>query len=574
MKRLLLLITVIGFGNYSASAQLTSFEKSDGKESADYFEAINWYKSLSKKSSEIKIIEMGTTDAGYPLHLILISHDRTFNPAQWHSKKKVVILINNGIHAGEPDGIDANMMLTRDIINNKIILPDNVTVAIIPVYNIGGCLNRNNTSRVNQNGPIEYGFRGNSQNLDLNRDFTKNDSRESKSFATIFHYLNPDIFIDNHVSDGADYQHTMTLLTTQYDKLEENLGSWLKDIFEPSIYTNMSKKGWDLIPYVDFEFTNLDDGMNMFYDPPRYSSGYAALFNTLSFVPETHMLKPYKQRVKSTYDLMISFIEEAHLHASEIIQKRKEANEKGLIKKQISLKWLPQQTKFKEIIFKGYEKDSSLSEATGLQKYFFNHNKPFTRKIKFYNHFQAVENIELPTAYIIPYGWQDVIERLKINGVKLEQLKKDSLINVTAYHIESYKSSARPYEKHHKNYEVKTSSSSIYLKFLKGDYIIKMNQSANRYLAEMLEPNGDDSFFAWNFFDGILQQKEGYSDYRWEDIAAEVLKKDSLLREKLENKKKTDSAFAIDASQILDFIYKNSPYYEKVHMRYPVFRIE
>ncbi len=574
MKRLLLLITVIGFGNYSASAQLTSFEKSDGKESADYFEAINWYKSLSKKSSEIKIIEMGTTDAGYPLHLILISHDRTFNPAQWHSKKKVVILINNGIHAGEPDGIDANMMLTRDIINNKIILPDNVTVAIIPVYNIGGCLNRNNTSRVNQNGPIEYGFRGNSQNLDLNRDFTKNDSRESKSFATIFHYLNPDIFIDNHVSDGADYQHTMTLLTTQYDKLEENLGSWLKDIFEPSIYSNMSKKGWDLIPYVDFEFTNLDDGMNMFYDPPRYSSGYAALFNTLSFVPETHMLKPYKQRVKSTYDLMISFIEEAHLHASEIIQKRKEANEKGLIKKQISLKWLPQQTKFKEITFKGYEKDSSLSEATGLQKYFFNHNKPFTRKIKFYNHFQAVDNVELPTAYIIPYGWQDVIERLKINGVKLEQLKKDSLINVTAYHIESYKSSARPYEKHHKNYEVKTSSSSIYLKFLKGDYIIKMNQSANRYLAEMLEPNGDDSFFAWNFFDGILQQKEGYSDYRWEDIAAEVLKKDSLLREKLENKKKTDSAFAVDASQILDFIYKNSPYYEKVHMRYPVFRIE
>ena len=489
-------------------------------------------------------------------------------------EKKVVILINNGIHAGEPDGIDANMMLTRDIINNKIILPDNVIVAIIPVYNIGGCLNRNNTSRVNQNGPIEYGFRGNSQNLDLNRDFTKNDSRESKSFATIFHYLNPDIFIDNHVSDGADYQHTMTLLTTQYDKLEDNLGSWLKDIFEPSIYTNMSKKGWDLIPYVDFEFTNLDDGMNMFYDPPRYSSGYAALFNTMSFVPETHMLKPYKQRVKSTYDLMISFIEEAHLHASEIIQKRKEANEKGLIKKQISLKWLPQQTKFKEIIFKGYEKDSSLSEATGLQKYFFNHNKPFTRKIKFYNHFQAVENVELPTAYIIPYGWQDVIERLKINGVKLEQLKKDSLINVTAYHIESYKSSARPYEKHHKNYEVKTSSSSIYLKFLKGDYIIKMNQSANRYLAEMLEPNGDDSFFAWNFFDGILQQKEGYSDYRWEDIAAEVLKKDSLLREKLENKKKTDSAFAIDASQILDFIYKNSPYYEKVHMRYPVFRIE
>ena len=170
-------------------------------------------------------------------------------------KNKIVILINNGIHAGEPDGIDASMMLARDIVNKKVTLPKNVVLAFIPIYNIGGCLNRNSTSRVNQNGPVEYGFRGNSQNLDLNRDFIKCDSRETMSFANIFQNLNPDIFIDNHVSDGADYQHTMTLLTTQYDKLGGDLGNWLKNNFEPSIYHNMKEKGWDLIPYVDFEFT-------------------------------------------------------------------------------------------------------------------------------------------------------------------------------------------------------------------------------------------------------------------------------------------------------------------------------
>ena len=86
---------------------------------------------------------MGPTDAGYPLHVVLISNDGNFDPGGWHKQNKVVILIINGIHPGEPDGIDASMMLVRDIANNKIKLPGNVAIALIPVYNIGGALNRN-----------------------------------------------------------------------------------------------------------------------------------------------------------------------------------------------------------------------------------------------------------------------------------------------------------------------------------------------------------------------------------------------------------------------------------------------
>lgn len=116
---------------------------------------------------------------------------------------KRIILINNGIHPGEPDGIDASMLLARDIVTNKVKLPDNVVLAFIPVYNIGGCLNRSAFYRVDQNGPEEFGFRGNSQNLDLNRDFIKSDSKEARSFAEIFHLTDPDIFLDNHVSNGS-----------------------------------------------------------------------------------------------------------------------------------------------------------------------------------------------------------------------------------------------------------------------------------------------------------------------------------------------------------------------------------
>jgi len=554
--------------------QQTAFEKSNGKTTATYAEAVDWYKQLDRSSSSILVKEMGPTDAGYPLHLVLISGDGKFDPAAWHKQQKVVILINNGIHPGEPDGIDASMMLVRDIKTGKLILPDNVALAFIPIYNIGGSLNRNSTTRVNQNGPQEYGFRGNSQNLDLNRDFTKCDSREARSFSSIFHFLDPDIFIDNHVSDGADYQHTMTLITTQYDKLGPELGKWLKETFEPKIYSNMSKKGWDLIPYVDFGSTDLSKGMIMFNEPPRYSSGYAALFNTLSFIPETHMLKPYVQRVKSTYDLMLSFIEEAALNSTSLILERKKAKQVALLQKKFALSWKADTASFSEITFKGYETDSSYSEATGLKKMFYDHAKPYTRKIKFFNVFTPSNIIDIPAAYVIPQGWYAAVDLLKLNGVNIKTFLHDTTMMLSVYHIEDYKSLQRPYEKHHKNYGVKTSVLKRSINILKGDYFIEMNQHVNRYIVEMLEPTGDDSFFAWNFFDAVLQQKEGYSDYRWEDVAAEVLRNDPGLRVKLEAKKTGDVQFASNPAAILDFIYKNSAYYEKAHLAYPVYRLE
>ncbi len=570
-KGILLVILISVF--YNAEAQPCRFEKTNGLESATYFEAIDWYKNLDNKSTRVLVKEMGMSDAGYPLHLVMVSNDGKFDAVQWHKQNKAVILINNGIHPGEPDGIDASMMLVRDIVYNKVKLPDNVVVAFIPVYNIGGCLNRNSYSRANQNGPLEYGFRGNAQNLDLNRDFTKNDSKESKAFAQIFHLLDPDILIDNHVSDGADYQHTMTLLTTQYDKLGAGLGGWLKNNFEPQLYKGMTEKNWDMTPYVNFETETPDKGMDMFYDPPRYSSGYAALFQTIGFVPETHMLKPFKDRVLSTYALSLTVIEKASVNAVELITQRKKARIEVAKEKSFPFKWTVDTTKFSFITFKGYEQGFKPSDATGLNRMYYDRSKPFTKQVKFFNVFNASGFIEAPAAYIIPQGWYGVIDLLKLNNVQMQQFKNDTLIDVDAYHIDDYKAFPKPYEKHHKNFAVKVTAINQKIRFLKGDHIIWLNQPANRYLVNMLEPIGDDSFFSWNFFDAILQQKEGYSDYRWDDLAAEVLKKDPALKAKLEEKKKTDEKFAANSSAQLDFIYKNSPYYEPGHNRYPVYRL-
>ncbi|MEO6547605.1 MAG: M14 family zinc carboxypeptidase [Ferruginibacter sp.] len=573
MKSIFLLIFLLLISPVICIAQQCRFEKTKGRETATYFESIDWYRHLDKVSPFVKMIEMGGTDAGYPLHVVLVSSNGQFEPKQWKTENKVIILVNNGIHPGEPDGIDASMMLVRDIVAKNVKLPENVVLAVIPVYNIGGSLNRGSFSRVNQNGPMEYGFRGNSQNLDLNRDFTKCDSREAKSFTKIFHWLDPEILMDNHVSDGADYQHTMTLITTQYDKLGPVLGTWLKQHFEPGLYKSMAAKGWVMTPYVNFETSIPGSGMEMFYDPPRYSSGYAALFQTISFIPETHMLKAYVDRVHATYALMQTMIDQAGINANELLKQRKKA--KAIVAQQDSfaLNWQLDTTRYSLVAFMGYKQAFKTSEATGLQRMYYDHSRPFTKQVKLFDVFTPTTYIKKPMGYIIPAGWHDVMKLLQLNGVKMQSFLHDTSLTVEAYHIDEYKSAARAYEKHHRNNNVTVSVTRQSIRFLKGDVYIPLNQTANRYIVEMLEPTGDDSFFAWNFFDAILQQKEGYSDYRWEDTAAEILKNDAVLRRKLNDQKKTDSIFARDASAQLEFIYKNSRYYEPAHMRYPVFRL-
>ncbi|MBX9782464.1 MAG: hypothetical protein K2X48_04135 [Chitinophagaceae bacterium] len=557
-----------------AQLPVTRFKTSSGKESVTYYEAIAAWKQIDKASLNVQVLTMGPTDAGEPLRLVLVSSDASFKPEQWKQKNKIVILINNGIHPGEPDGIDASIWMVKDIVSNKLKLPSNVVLAIIPVYNIGGSMNHTPFYRIDQNGPTEKGFRGNSQNLDLNRDFIKCDSREARSFAEIFHFAQPDILLDNHVSNGADYQHVMTLLTTQHNKLSGVMGEYLNKTFEPAIYESMKQKGIDLIPYVNNFGDKPENGWGAYWDSPRYSSGYAALFGTFAFVPETHMLKPYAQRVDATYKLMQSFIEFAAANTFTIKKLRAEQLKSIITQQQFAFGFKTDSSRFSEMTFKGYAATQKISNVSGQPRLFYDRTQPFEKKIKFYNFFTPKAMIEKPVGYIIPQGWWKVIDLLKLNKVQMRQFVKDTSIEVEVYKIEDYKSSARPYEWHHLNTDVKTSKTVQQLKFRKGDWYIPMNQTANYFLMQVLEPTGEDSYFTWNFFDPILGQKEGYSAYAFEEIAEEYLKNNPSAKEKLEQKRNSDSAFAKNGRAQLNFVYQNSPYAEPDYLRYPVYRVK
>ena len=571
MRFLKLLIVLLSISSFSQNKILfpTPFEKGNGNQSTTYNECIQYYQDLDENFATIQMIEKGKTDSGKPLHIVLFSENKNFDVNQ----NKAIVLVNNGIHPGEPDGIDASMMLLRDLATAKIKVPKNTMVVVIPVYNIDGMLNRNTSSRANQNGPEEYGFRGNARNFDLNRDFIKSDTKNSRSFQELYRSINPDVFLDNHVSNGADYQYTFTCIATQHERLGTTLGNYFINEFYPDIVKNMNQKKIDVVPYVNVHSTTPDKGFEQFTDTPRYATGYTTLFNTLGFVPETHMLKSFKERVKVTYEFMVSVINYTDANWQKIKNIRSESYNEYAAGTDYSMDWIIDSTKVSYIDFKGFEGKNKPSDVSGKDRLFYDRSKPFTKKIPFYGNYKPSKFVSVPKSYVIPQSQWQVIDLLQLNKIDFKQLQKDTLIEVESYKIDSYQTSKSPYEGHYGHYNTKVSKKTEKLKFVAGDYVFSTNQPAVKYLLETLEPEAVDSYFNWNFFDAILQQKEYFSAYVFEDVAKDLLDKNPTLKSEFDTKKQSDKAFADSGSAQLDWIYKHSDYYEKSHLQYPVYRI-
>ena len=568
MKKITLLLLVQTVFSFAQDFK-TPYEKGNGNQTTTYEEMVKFYDDLDKNFESILVVEKGKDDNGEPIRVVIFNNSNSQKLAILNP----VILINNGIHPGEPDGIDATMMLMRDLALGKIKIPQNTKVAAIEAYNISGMMRRGKFSRANQNGPEEYGFRGNARNFDLNRDFIKNDTENAKAFQEIFHWLEPVYFIDNHVSNGADYQYTFTYISTNKERLGSYLGTYFHQEMQPKLIENLEKDKILCVPYVNIHGDTPDEGFPAFMDSPRYATGYTTLFNTLGTVAETHMLKPYRNRVKATYEYMrhsINFVDENY---KEITKKMMEEFTNYQPKSKYTIRWKLDSTKCSFIDFKGYEAGKKPSEISGKPRLFYDRNKPFVRKVKFFDTYSSDKEIVIPSYYIIPKSEGKIIENLKRNQIKMKPLAKDTLILVESYRITDFKTVKNPYEGHYLHYETAVSKKTETLRFKKGNYLVPTKQIGVKFLLETLEPEAIDSYFNWNEFDGILGQKEYFSDYVFEDTAAELLRNNKALKAAFEMKKAVEKDFAENGAAQLEWVYKNSEYYEGTVNQYPIYRI-
>lgn len=560
-----------------AAAPETDFEQSAGTASADYDELLAYYRDLVAEYPESACLrEYGTTDAGEPLVIIYLSADGC-DPVPAKGGERPRLLIMNGIHPGEPAGITASQLFARGVLAKpKRMRLDQVDIAIIAAYNIGGMRNRGHPTRANQNGPEAYGFRGNAQNYDLNRDFVKADSRNALSFARLLHAFDPDLFIDTHTTNGADYQHRITLLATQADQLGGQLGEYWRQRFMPQLYDLMARQGEYAVPYVSVFGQDPAGGWTQFLDTPRYSSGFAALFQVPGIISETHMLKPFEQRVAAQRTLLTASLQLLAENGAVLREHRLADRRDWPTRDMLPVAWRPdEEAEPTEVEFRGYESrlvDSPFGKDE--QRRVFDRSRPYRRDVEFRNHYQPSDSIRRPAAWVVPRGWHRVIERLEVNEVRMIEIGEEIAVTAEVGQVSAVESPDSPWEGHfyHQRFDVSWQPETT-VKLQPGDRLIPSDQPAVRYLAAVLSPASPDAFARWNFFDSVLARKEHYSPYLFEEHALEMLEVDAELRAAFEAKKAADEAFAESRSVQLQWLYERSRFAEPVHRRYPVLRL-
>ena len=558
----------------SSTPYPTPFERGNQNQTTEWRPCIEFYERLAADFPRVlRFFQIGTSDSGLPLHAGVVSADGVLDRALIQRAGRPVFFNNNGIHPGEPEGIDACMALVRDFCTQpqRLAALGDTVFLFIPVYNVDGCLNRQASSRVNQLGPEQFGFRANGRNLDLNRDFIKCDSLAAQAFNRFFTEWDPDVMVDTHTSNGADYHYTMTLINTQTDKLGGDLGAFLREAMLPRIYQDMAQRGWPTCPYVNPVRTTPDDGIEDFLEVPRFSTGYAALHHCIGFMPETHMLKPFADRyasMRTLVEVVLAFTVE---HAAQIQALRSAARQAAIAQRRWPVLWAPDTSRPSVFRFKGYAAVQRPSLLGNYSRLAYDRSQPWERDIPWFNRCTAALEVNTPKRYLIPQAWREAIERLRWNGVVLQRLEVDQSFQAQVYRIGTLQSRAQAYEGHmfHDTMELVAHTETIHARA--GDVRVDLAQPQARYAVETLEPQAHDSFFRWGFFNSVLEKKEAYSDYVFEDSAWEMLQEEPALRTKFEAWKQEFPDHVSDQTAVLDFIFAHGKrFHEPEWRRYPV----
>lgn len=557
----------------------TLAEKTEYRKTARYSETVEYSQKLDKSSDLILYKSFGKSGENRDLPLLIAAGGKTFTPEAARKKGKAVVLIQACIHAGESDGKDAGLALLRDIAITKtrLNLLDNVVILYVPIYNVDGHELFSAYNRINQVGPDEMGFRGTSSNLNLNRDYMKADAPETRAFLKLWNEWKPDFFIDSHVTDGADFRYNITYEFAHFDEVSPFIKNWMNEYFEKRIVPNVEKEGNLLTHYLEFNGHEVSSGVTTFIATPRFATGYTALRNRAGLLIESHSLKSYKSRVRGTYDVFWKTLEEININKESLFEANRRADAETIKRGRnynASFKF-PLRFEFTDrsvpFAFKGVEYKFEDSPVSGAKRLVYG-TKPLDLSIPKFDEVRISASVAPPLYYIIPPQWQNAIEVLQAHGVQLRRITRPLKVEVESYRLTEPRWAQSSFESR-LPVSYKTNPIKETREFPANSVIVSMNQEAANVVVHLLEPQSQDSFAAWGFFNAIFEQKEYFSDYIMEPIAREMLAKDENLRKEFEEKLSKDENFRKNPGARLRFFYERSPYYDKRIGSYPVGRV-
>ncbi|OIQ46381.1 MAG: hypothetical protein BM565_12035 [Gammaproteobacteria bacterium MedPE] len=524
-------------------------------------ETYQYLKQLAEKSDMIKLSSFGESSLGKPLMLVHVS-------SNFDDTKRPKVLAQAGIHSGEIDGKDAGLMLLRDIaMGKKKELLSNVDLLFVPIFNVDGHENKSKYHRVNQRGPSNMGWRSTAQNINLNRDYAKAQSVEMQSMIALLNRYEPSLYLDLHVTDGVDYQYDITYGTSGSHSHSPAIAQWFNRHYRPSLDGELISQGHipgDLVFAMDNR--NIEKGISGWSPSPRYSDGYGATRHIPTVLVENHSLKPYRQRVLGTYVLIEQSIKIVDKYNGQLQQAI--ATDKNARPTHLPLSWSynkPRTVAFKGITFEHFDDPIS---GTNQVKWT---GKPRHYDMPWFDRNMPKQVTKLPNAYWILPQYTQAIATIKRHGIKTEVLNAPTLIAVEQLHVADAQFAKSPYEG---KMRVTASFNSRHgeLELPTGTVKVSLDQPLGKLAFMLLEPQASDSLFQWGFFNTIFQRTEYIEGYAVVPMATEMLKQSPSLRTEFEEKLKSDQAFANDPRARLAWFYRQSPFYDKAHGRYPVYR--
>ncbi len=556
---------------------LTEFEKSNYKSSAAYEQTVNYFKQFLE-FPEVKIETFGVSPQGRDLICVIVSKDKLFTPANVKQNRKPIVFIENGIHSGEIEGKDASMLLLREILETKekYNYLENLILIIVPIFSVDGHERSSTHNRINQNGPTNMGWRTTAQNLNLNRDFMKADAPEMKALLKLFNKWEPDLFIDTHTTNGADYQYDLTYIIHRLHDVTPSMREWTLNNYIPRFKNDLRNKGFKVNHYIYRLGYDLNQGIRDFISPPRFATGYGAAQNRPAVTVETHMLKPYKTRVFATKALIESTLKLINENPKEIIALSEKADKERVELYFQSNKYFPLDyeldSTFSSLIdFKGKAYDYFYSDVAGSKIIKYS-NRDSTFQIPFYGNILVIDSVIVPEGYLIPREWINVIDVIKTHGIKLNEVERQSTYEIERYEFEKVTFGEEPYEgRMIPDFEYSVKQETVTID--SGYYFVPTNQRRLSIVVQLLEPKSPDSFLSWGFFNAIFERTEYFEDYSMEPIAKKMIDEDAELKKEFYEKLESDEEFKNDPRARLNFFYERSPYYDKKHNKYPVLRV-
>jgi hypothetical protein len=556
----------------------TRAEVSNFEATSNYEETLGFLRKLQAHFPEMYLGFYGSSGEGRALPFVVVSREKAFTGRKAQRLSKPVVLIQNGIHAGEIEGKDASLMLLRDLaLGRHAEVLEAVTLVVLPIYNVDGHERISPFNRPNQNGPKQgMGFRTTTNGLDLNRDYLKISSEEARSLIALVNDWRPHLHVDDHVTDGIDMDWVLTWSWAEAPQAPAPVDAWLR-AHMPAVLAATEKAGHKVGPYVDLVDRNDPaKGFSSWVGQPRYSTGYFPLRNRPSVLVETHSYKPYRQRVTATHDFLLALLDEvardpaaltravAAAEAAEVAMGKPDAPPSDVV---VDFEQSDRPDRIRLPVYAG---ETKTSVVTGEPLLLFRRGQLNTQEVPWFHGSKAVRMVPRPRGYLVLPGWPQIEQRLRGQGLRVARLSQPAEIEVETMRAAEPRPAPGSYQGLTR-VTAKVERAAERRRIPAGSLWIPADQPDFELAVQLLEPEAVDSLLSWGLLSSIFEGKEYIDPRVLEGLAAEMLKDPKTAAEW--RTALQDEKFAADTNARYQWWFRRTPYWDATVGLLPYFRV-